>query len=753
MDIGFLDIKPTIRAIIDKYTSAAIIGVASFVFMNTVSFLPGAPFFVILISAILVFIAIFRSIRLSSVILSLIVIFSIFYQLTGFMVWTTRSQIGVIMLIFVISALLVNMLAASQEPTSMAIAVLAIAVMFTPYYYLSVALIVAAAAIGRLSSIGPVSVTYVITMIPLLLIENGLAFGGSIANLGGPILFSQLGNFEINMRPPLVGFNIFLGAFSPNFFDAKVSAPVVAYLSGNLFILLLVPLAILALVFSASAIVAGVLNDMLSRLSVFVSTSQQLSMISPLVASLVTPLTFAFLITSLSAHQVGGYQTTLQSADTVSLVVSSLVLGIVFTAREYGIQWSEKAEKIRIILKDKIESLQPVIKSNEELLNEARTKASSIYLNQESRAIAESVSVIEDMKRGLGTADYSTLNQWMEDLDHNIFLKMNGLSDVIRLKIIGQLNLLISSIIMYNENLKEVGLTNAFPDLRETKGDIDLRYALIEYSNLVDEIKTSVKDLFESYQSTYNAYNIIMSQLEASPPLDPMNLFESDDYEGGIKLIAEEYWLNFHIRNLPELEHRLRILIESITRFQEIVDEQTSLKIEKIKVSLQNSRPVNSLSILEDIKTLKAIVDEILTKTDSDVGQIDRIVKSLIGGASKLIKFEGGKGNAKLNELRQTNREAKPTLSDTSKLFDELTILLKIHNENKKTDENNLIIISQYPIAKKIIDIELEKRRAIDLTHLPFQRQAALTYLSLYAYNNPDVKYNEENGVITRRNA
>ena len=722
--------------------------------MNTVVFLPGMPFFPILLSILFFFVTIYRSARLSSGILSLIVFVSIFYQLTGFMVWTTTGKTGFYALIISVGALFVNLLSARQEATSMAIAILAIAVMFTPFYYLSVAFIVAAAAIGGLSSIGAISLTYIITMAPLLIIENGFAFGGArIDTNSTPILFSQLTNFARFMRPPLPGLNIFLTWFPPNFFDPNISEPILNYLSSDKMFLLLVPVSILAIVFSISAGVAGVINNMLNRLSVFERTSQLLKILSPLIASLVTPLTFVLLITSLSPRQIGGYQTTLQTADTMTLLLTSLILGAVFTVREYGIQWLERTEKARTALIIKIDSLQKIIDADNEFIRLAQVETPAISLGQESQIIAENVSIIEDIRRGLSTADVKTLDQWIEDLDTKIGPQMSGLPEVIRLKVIGELNFLISLIITYNNTLKEAGLDEKFSDTTETKGNIDFKQALKDYSHLATEIKNSAKDLFEYYKATYAAYNVLESQPELLPPVDPMYLFESNFYDGGVKLIAEEYWLNFHIKNLPELENNTRTLIGSMTRFQEMLEEQTSIKIEQIKENLQNPKPVNSVSILENIKVLKQIIDEVLNKLEIEIEQLDKLIKSLMLGATRLINFQVMQGLNKLNELKQTNMERKPSLRETSALLDEITSLLRLNTERKNADENNLIMISQYPLANKIIESELKKKRSIEIIDLPFQRQATIIYAKLFAYNNAAIKYDDDKEVIIKRYA
>jgi len=745
-------LTPKIRSNVDKYTSAIIIGISTFSFMSTVNFLPGAPVFSIFVSLLLFFAAIYKSPKLSSGVLSIIVLISIIYQLTGFQVWNLRSQ-GLIVVMLSVGALLINLLSARLEATAMAIAVLAVAIMFTPYYYLSVAFIVAAAVVGGLSSIGPVSLTYVLTMIPLLLIENGFLSGiGDQSISSTPVIFTQLVNFSIHMRPPLPGLNILLGWYPAGFFNAQVSEPVINYLSSPNAFLLIVPIVILALVFSLSASMAGIINDMLDRLSVFEKTSKLLKLISPLVASIVTPLAFVILITLLSPKTIGGYETSLTTNSMLSMITASLILGAIFTAREYGIQWLERTEKARIIVMQKIASIIELINVDNKLLSLANAETSPINFGSEVKAIEEIESTMSDIKKGLSTASYETLNNWISELDNNIAPRLKSLPEALRVKVIQELNFLSSLVVTYNNSLNETGLNRTFSDFTETRGNIEYDKALKDYTQLIDEIKSNSSSIFETYKETYNAYNLLTSQPDVLPPVDPARLFESNEYDGGVRLIAEEYWLNFHVKNLPEIESLVDSLIESINPLVDLVDDQTSQKLAYTTEKLRDPKPVNSIQILSEVKDLKTTLDESLGRVAEEITQLEKLVKSF-SGISRVISFEIFNTSIKLTIIKERNLGTSPSLRETTKIIDDITGFMRSYRDKKKADESNLVIISQLPVAMKIIGNELAKKRSIEVSSLPFQHKAAITYAEFYAYNNSETRYNDDKEVITRKNA
>ena len=168
------------------------------------------------------------------------------------------------------------------------------------------------------------------------------------------------------------------------------------------------------------------------------------------------------------------------------------------------------------------------------------------------------------------------------------------------------------------------------------------------------------------YKDTFNAFNTVTSQLDVRPPVDPTRLFESNDYEGGIKLLAEEYWLGFHVKNQSELESLVASLSAKIEGLTLLLDEQTGQKLRLMNEKLARSKPVDSLLILEEVKNLKQIIDGVLNDVSGEITQIQRLVDSF-PGTTKVIPFEVYNYSTRLQSLKLRNLNAKPTIRDSSK--------------------------------------------------------------------------------------
>jgi tetrahydromethanopterin S-methyltransferase subunit B len=449
----------------------------------------------------------------------------------------------------------------------------------------------------------------------------------------------------------------------------------------------------------------------------------------------------------LSQPNIGGYQTSLDTLTMIWMTGSSLVLGAVFTAREYGIQWLERAEKARIKVSQNIHAIKDLLDESKQLINKASSEAPSINMSPEAKNIEETESTINDFMRGLSTASYETLNQWIEELEKVLTPRTKSLPEAIRVRVMGELNYLVSLVVTYNNILREVGLKKSFSESAETYGDLQYNQALIDYSKLLNDVKTNSNEIFNMYKDTFNAFNTVTSQLDVRPPVDPTRLFESNDYEGGIKLLAEEYWLGFHVKNQSELESLVASLSAKIEGLTLLLDEQTGQKLRLMNEKLARSKPVDSLLILEEVKNLKQIIDGVLNEVSGEITQIQKLVDSF-PGTTKVIPFEVYSYSTRLQSLKLRNLNAKSTIRDSVSVVEELTEFLKYYGDSKKADESNLIVISQLPVAMKIIKNELTSKKTIEISSLPFQHRAAQIYAAYYVNNNPKTRYDDEKEVL-----
>jgi hypothetical protein len=750
--------KPTrVRSRINKYTAAPIIALSSFIFMTIVPFLPGSPVFPMLMAIALGILTFLKSPSWSSAILYVIVFLSLLWQLIGFGIFQIQqSTMGVFMTVAMLAFLIFNLLSVKLEPTSMALAILAVALMLTPYYPLSIALIVAASAISGLSSIGSISSTFITTLLPMLILENSIYYS-TLPQVAGvpPIIFSELTFTAENMRPPLPGLNVFLTGLPKDFMSKPLSNMLGKYLALGGYLRdqtlaseIIVPLIIFSVIFSLSAALAGLVNTMLSRLFIFERTSRLLKVAAPFAASVVTPLAFVALITSLSG--VGGYKTSLffGSLESVILVSGSMLLGGVFTAREFLIQRLERSEKSRDILNDLIRRVRLDVKNNGELFNKIAVGAPTVSLGVEAKTTAEYASYVDDVERGIATANYASLTQWIEDVEKRILPYLDSLPEILRLKVVNELNLLITLMTINNSMLNEADVKQKFPELEAMGGRLGLEDALGKYGEITSAIRESSASLFDSYMSTSSAFTVLMDQQIITPPVNPAYLFDTHEYATGMKLIAEEYWMNFHIKNSQEIESKSEALTGDLVRLEEFLDPVLRSKVDGIIESMADAKPANSPLILQKVKDLVEVLASLVELTRNEIEQLEKLIKTLTPGATKIIYFEVIDQSNKLDELTDELKRIRPSIPIVTAFIQNAMSVLRSYRDGKRNDELNLIVLSQYPAAKNLIESLAQERETISIADLPFRHNAAVTYSKLFTLTSPSARYDDEKEVL-----
>ena len=714
--------------------------------MTTINLLPNTPLLPLFISATLIIVSIYRNAAIPAGILGLIVFTTIIYQLTGFMIWTAKNTIGVILIVTVTAALLINALSAIREASSMAIAILAVAIMLTPYYYLSVALITAATVTGREKSMWPMSVTYLITLAPLLVIENGLASTESLNHLeAGPIIFAQLLNLKQTMRPALTSLNIFLPSpTTSNFRDIGTAEPILNYLSGTSIYEMLIPLAILATIFSLTTTTAGLTNKTLKRIA-DIDGASRLTTLVPAAVSIITPLTFSILITSLSPRTLGGYQTTLQTTDTILLLLSSLTLGTTYTAKEYITSKLERTELARNALKTRLDTLQGKTAENQRLITHIQSNAPSIDLDQETKTTEEIASTLNDLKNGIDTMDRRNLENGIGEAD-KLAHKINSLPEEMRLKIIAEQNTLTTYTKTHGEALKEAGIPQAFKTTTRTKGNTTIEQALTDYTRLTVDVKRDANTLLESYTEARKAYNTLTSRPHTPSLIEPATLFDQHDIEAGLRQITEEHLLRFHHGSQAELKKNTATLLEAVKRFNE---QQDTTDLREIVLRLESPKPIDSPTILRDTEALKTAIEAALQHIESETTKLGETLRTITPRAPEALGIDTTLKKKDIELLRQRNSELPPTFRDTTTLLEEATTLLYAHREEQRRNEEKLITAAHYPAAEKTINAKLGERRTIHLSELPYTDTTAHIYATMYTHANPTAHYNEEEETIT----
>lgn len=746
------------RKKVNRYTSAPIIAVSTISFLSIVSFIPGPPVVPILLAVGLALLSL-RKPDWATSILSILAFLAILWQLLGFgfAEILTKSPVGTAFGVFLIGAAVASLISSRLEPSSVALAILAAALMLTPQYYLSVALIIAAVAIAGLSSIGPISVTYILAMTPLLIIENAIYYRTSVfAVINGPIIFAQLSNLASNLREPLPGLNIFFTPPTPSPSPIYTDALRSFFMSNDIFDMS-VPLILLAIVFSASVSIAGVINSILNRFSVFERTSKLLKTISPFVASLVTPLGFVLLITMLSGRTVGGYVTglTRYPMDSLYLVSGSLLLGGLFTLRELYVQRLERVEKARNQLLSLLQRARKGTEGAKQTIDRIVKQAPTVDVIAERTGLEEHLSYIEDIEKGIETSSYDSLNKWIARVEEEVVPFTESIPERGRLKVLNELSTIFSLATTFNSSLEESRVRLKFPEITAPTSiseNLDLGVALQAYERSISSIKETATKLFDLYISTTDSYNTLMNR-ELTPPVNPLYLFDSYDYITGMKLLSNEYWLNFHVSNKQELEAKIAALVASLVRLSEISNNEDTIKIDQIIGSTSNRSPADSTLLLGEVMKLQNLLEKTAEAELTEIDQLQRIIKTFSADATSVINFESIDQSQHLRILRDEVRSARPSIESLTNIVTRVKSTLTDQRDRKRNDEHNMILLSQYLIAKKVISQMLTRDGQVEITQMPFQREAASIYLRLYSVKDRSLKYDDENEVLVKRNA
>ncbi len=735
------------RTKIDSYSTSAILAISSFFFLTLIPFLPGTPILQLLLSAGLGISALRRPVWAAGV-LAILVFFSVLWQIVGFglvgLIQTPYGQITFFLLVVFIG---IDLASAHLQPTSMALALLAVALMLTPYYYLAIGAIVVAAAIGGLSSIGPVSITFVSTLTPLLILENAILYANSSPTTQTPpILFAQLTGLAHNLVPPLGGLNIFLTGL-PSGGPSQYSGAFISFLSTTKGSVILIPLLILSVIFGSSASIAGIINSLFSRLVTLGRLPPALKVFSPFIASCATPIAFVYLITVLAAS--GGYQTSLANLDdSLSLIGGSVVLGLSFTGREFLLQRLERLEFAKRRLSELIATLTKSIDRMKRTVEEVRRLAPTVDVGGESKQLDEESSYIKDISEGVGTASYPSLEAWISDFGGRILPTLEKMPESIRIRLIDELNKLVALGGAYNAMLNEARVRERFPESEGITGALSHTEALSKYQQITGKIRDTTFNLYEEYGSAAGAFNILMSRELITPPVDPRNLIKSNDYAEAMKLMAEEYWLNFHIMYGQELDQKISSLLDEIKNLSRFADRSMQERLQQSTDSLSQSKPSTSASTLNTTRELLLLLQESLTRVQSESEQILRLVDTLTPGSTRIVRFEMLEQHDTIKQVQKKSKNLAPALDDVSNFVRDLATVLSKVEEAKNTDMRTIKILSHYNLAKKYIENLSQGKNTISLSELPFQHEAAVLYVKLIVSSTHAMRYDDVNEVI-----
>ena len=747
------EVESTSRARVVTYTSAIIIAIASSVFLAVVPFLPAPPVLPVLVGIGLGGLSL-RNRGISVAALYLLVYFSVLWQLIGFGFFQLLSAGVGIAVILALAVPLIPFMTKRVELSSMALAILAVALMLTPAYFISIPLIATAAlAFGGFASLEALAATFIFFLTPFLLLENALYF---TTNTGAtaPIIFGQFSTLAQNLRPPLPGLNVLLTGLPAGYLSHS-ALPVSTWLSESASVLV-IPMVILGVVLVAASSVGGVARNMVEKFERTREITGSLKLIlAPLVVAVVVPVVFIILLTLLSRPGSGGFQTSFSNDPThlqvLYMLGSSFLLTTSFIGRESIILRLESVQFGNEGLLSLLDMCQERMKDAQALMDRVQGWVPSMTLSPERKSMSEYAAQLADARRQVGGASPSLIAQIQGQLEANVLLPLTHVPDLMRKRVASEIRGLISATATANSHLEEAKVTLRYAEIPPVVDLTPLEDLVTAYEAAKASIETVTKELSEMYVKESGALNMLMGQEEVNPPVSALVLMESNEIISAIRLVAEEYWLDFHLRWAEVLDQRKAALISKTRELDKAVSEGERLRLHAVEKIIGAARPSNSSETLDGVLDLRGVLEAIVSKTALGADKVGAMMESLELRSVRTLRFETVNRVSEVLELKKRLETIGVSLESITKFLEYAVGVLKSQADAWRSDRENLVALAQYPLAKKIIQKMLEEQKTVSLSKLPYQKKTAELYAELFASGTFGAEYDEDEETISMK--
>jgi hypothetical protein len=741
------------RTRVTAYTSALIVAVAASVFLVVVPLLPAPPVVPLLVGIGLGGLSL-RNRGVAIATLYLLVYFSVLWQMIGFGFFQLLSAGVGIAVLLAMAVPLFPFLTRRVELSSMALAILAVALMLTPAYFVSIPLVaVAALTFGSLASLEALAITFVFFLTPFLLLENALYFT-TTSGATTPIIFGQFSILAQNLRPPLPGLNVLLTGLPANYLS-HLALPVSTWLSDSSGVLL-IPMVILGVVLLVSSSMGSLARTFTERFEKNRDITGRVKLVlAPLVVALVTPTVFIVLLALLARPGSGGFQTSLTNDPSHLLVVymlcSSFLLTTSFIGRESLILRLEGVQVGTEVLDRLIERCQEKMKDVQGLLDRVSKSVPSMSLSGERQSMLEYATRIEDVRRQMNGASAIVIQQFQSQLEATVLRPLSEQPELERRRVASEIRGLISATASANNQLEEANVPLRYPDIPAVAEFATLDDLVRAYEAAAAPIRVVTMGLSDLYGRESAAMNVLMGQEEMNPPVSASLLLGSNELIEAMRLVAEEYWLNFHLRWTEPLDQKKSALVQRMKGIEGALGESELQRLRAVEGVVADAKPATSSATLERTRELKALLESVVSQMISGADRVRNMIQSLELTSIRTMKFETLNRLSDVIALQKTLGYVEPSFDSLTKFLGGAANVLKNQSEAWKSDRDNLVVLAQYPLAKKVIANMLSGQTSLALSKLPYQKRAAGLYAELYASGSPGVEYDEVADTLTVR--
>ncbi|MEM4969851.1 MAG: hypothetical protein QXE01_01210 [Sulfolobales archaeon] len=748
---------PRVRRLTDSIISSILIIIASYIFMNTIPFLPGAPVIPLIVSLILGIIS-FRVPGYSDTFLALIVFFSIAWQFLGFVLPPSPSASNInwqaiwLSMATILAILALNMLSGIFEPLAVSSAALASAMLLTDYFYLAPVLLVMPFLIRGASGMIPTAYSFIATSLPLVILENALRGSRDL-----PILFSKLAYLAENIRKPIPSLNIFVSGIPPDIISNRWY-DVYTYLSGGGVLTLIVPLLSLSISFVFSAIATRAVLRIYERLPQIEGREFVRRVMRPLIASITSVGVFSILLLSLSPTNIGGYRTGFQE-DPKSLeylFLGAVVLGALFSAKEAVLIRLESFEMSRESLREAISEGEKGYSYLSSMLKLVSSRAPNIDFSGEARELEEIRVVLRDASAKLSISKKPVIDETLSRIRTTYLPRIRDMPARIVGKVAEEILKLDSACKKCNYILRGAGVREPLlPEVSELPRSDGLEYLLNYYSEYIARLRSSITSLYELYVKSVGSINRLLGEEIASPPpqhMNPVSLMNSGSYIDAIELLGG-LWRSLQENVGSRLGSACPNLLEAISRLEGVLRGGDLARLKEISNMLSDScRGVGGAVELEkNIEELRKLLLSALEWAIKDlerVKKVESLLERLETAAVKGIELRSPKLASELQRIKREVEVSRNSISNIVSISIMARDILWNYMVSVREDEAKILVLSQYRLARAIIDNMIRGRGGVSIEDLPFTPSASEIYARIYSRSARNVVYNEEEEMI-----
>ncbi len=270
------------------------------------------------------------------------------------------------------------------------------------------------------------------------------------------------------------------------------------------------------------------------------------------------------------------------------------------------------------------------------------------------------------------------------------------------------------------------------------------------YQRAVNLIEKTTTALFDHYVESIRAYSELMLVEEVTPPISPASLLASRDYVTAMKLVSDDYWLNFHIRESEKYSEKLRTFLDAESKIASVSSEEDPERLTRLVSMSVDTTPSGAPLMLENVSRVIEFLRDTIARAIDEIETVKKLVATVDPSFSNVLKLNT---TGILDELLATQsviRGAKPDFNDAISLSIEALPILLVLSEYRKMDSESLVVIAQYPVAVRLLHrLFDENREVVRTSELPFQRDVSKFFVRSFAASNRSYSYNEEREELT----